>query len=255
MTLLGEWLFNEAASGTAPTSILDYSAGTAVNLTPTYTSTAAWSAIGAGRGLGLGTLGTAGALSAALGTNKIQSGINGGKLLTWEVVINYAGFPGGQGGSTICDIGDAASGAQMGVYSSSDDTKWEIWISNNGTVMNGTITKPSAGTHVFHLVVDTNQATFAGRLVAYVDGSAVTVTSTGGLAQNTTLSVVSTSKVCVGFAVTSDFGSNGTVYYLAVWNEALSAATVAQRALTLKGNNDLDPSSQPPLFFGSGSTS
>ncbi len=77
---------DEASSGTTPTTVGDSSAGTALPLTITCGTGAAWKSIGAGKGLGWATSGNTGAVSGPLNGTKVETALAGATKATWEIV-------------------------------------------------------------------------------------------------------------------------------------------------------------------------
>lgn len=248
-TPLWQCLFNEAASGTAPASIVDTSAGTAVNLTPSYGTGAAWTSIAAGRGLGTGTHAGSGEgvnatllVSSALNGTKIATALNGATAYTIELVINV---PAGAatGGGTIMVIAptDLADSGLGDIYKAASAHTWEFYFPG-GVSPGWTNAAPTAGTTtVVHSVVDTTQATQANRFRLYYGGSAQTPTLGAGVAQNTTATVDATRYIALCDARDRGWCTTATIYYAAIYASALTAGECAANATALAAANDADP--------------
>jgi len=245
MAMIGEWLYNEASSGTTPTDLHDSSPGDPNDLPITYTSTAAWAAIAAGCGLGLGTLGTAGAISDPITTgNKVIDALNGSKTLTWEIVGNFTGFPGVSGG-TVCDVlaQSPAVDSQCGIYPAGNTVNWDIWIGAGDALAPASFfAKPSAvGVHVVHVTLNSAELAANDRTKAYIDAVRQTVTDQNGIPLDFQLTYTLVSNILQGLFSDGTFGITGTIYYCSLWDEELSPAVITTRAAGLLQNNDRDP--------------
>lgn len=247
-TPLALYLFNEASSGTAPTSIADTSAGTAVNLTPHYTGTAAWSSITAGNGLTYGTDENSGCSTAA-GANKIQAALSGSTTMTWEFVMDYIGA---SHNALICDVNDLTSAQVAGIYTGNNGggngTQWEMWSDFSDPNPNFIFSVPT-GVTVVHLIFDSANATAADRGRLYYNG--VRQTPTGGttttIPQNRTLVCNSSSVILLAHSGDT-FSPRGTYYYMALYSAALSGADITANSTALLANNDANPNVTNPVI-------
>lgn len=161
------YLFNEAASGTTPTSVLDSSTGTALNLAITY-GTSSWATIGAGRGLNFG--GTCGAISAALNGTKVATALAGITGVSCEAVVNTASYT---GFNTIFGFQDAGGTNDIFVLLTGSSGADQVGVAGAGGTAAWFDVTP--GLHHLLAVQDTSQAVAADRLKLYVDGVRATV--------------------------------------------------------------------------------
>ncbi len=248
---------DEASSGTTPTTVGDSSAGTALPLTITYGTGAAWKSIGAGKGLGWATSGNTGAVSGALNGTKVETALAGATKATWELVID----PGSDAANEVLAY-FGGTGAYPIMFGIQRIATGEIIVNiNGGQAGYYTI---SSGVSVITVVVDTDQATPADRVVLYQDGSPIAPFLTSYPAQHQAIDALQTdySQNVIALGCYSDPtiqpATGSSVYYAALYASALSSGTVAANATALAANNDADPSggAAPPdsnaLFFGAG---
>ena len=252
--------FNEASSGTTPTSILDSSAGTAAPATLGYGTAGHWTSVTAGKGrLYDGTGGDATARVDSGGSiTKVQTGLAGSLTATWEIVLDetlsvasydyYAALVQASSGAEFFTI--VANQAQGGLIATFND---------GAAVVKFAI---SNGVHAVDVVADTSLVTPTDRIKIYVDGSLQTVSVTNQIGQNTAIDAglnwSSGSGTQVQFGEFSVSGNHclGVNYFAALYVAALDASTVSAHSTALLANNDADPNSgggpavQNSLFFG-----
>jgi hypothetical protein len=248
------YLCNEADNGIAPASIADSAAGTAVNLTPTYgtgggAANAAWTSIGAGRGLSTGThagndaTGTA-LRSGALNGSKVATAFNAATKVTWEFVINVPAGAATNGG-TVLDVSDSTwtNTALGGIYKAASSHTWEIY--RPGGVLAYTVPMPTAGTTtVVQIAIDTTQATPANRIAIDYSATPQTVTTVSAIPQNTTWTVGTEFLFICGAPPTGtpiDWVTTCTLYFFALYADTMGSVERAAHSTSLLANNDADP--------------
>jgi hypothetical protein len=246
MTAVSMWLFDEASSGQAPTSVLD-SVASPVNLTPTYGATSAWSAIAAGDGLtGNNTAQRLRCVSANLSGTKIGTALHGLKKLAIEFV--YTGAPSSGQVFIPFIIGADALGTFPFVFlmvESGGNVNVEMYATGIATGDTAgfidaiTLASPT----VVRIDIDTAQAVAANRIKVWFNGAAQTVRDPAVI-QDATFSIAATDKLYT-HGIEGNFGEDGiigTVYYLSLDNVVPSA----DNSTALLANNDTDPSGAPP---------
>jgi len=250
------YLFNEASSGTTPTTIHDTSVGPVGDLTITYGLAAAWTSVTAGDGLNYAFTGTS--VSAALTSTKVQTALQGATKVYFETVVDAAGQASAYGnyftiednsGDTV--IGMIINHAQGGVI-----LNW----SNGAGIAKAVL--PTSG--VFHLrcEIDNTQAVGTDRAKFWINGppvasGSVTWVATPALnlaidTDGTTAVNWTQAKVKISGDVSGDV-SSGITYFAAIYT-----ASPGDNSTALLANNDANPNTSTPtinkgsLFFGAG---
>jgi hypothetical protein len=242
------YLFNEASSGTTPTTVGDTSSGTALNLTITY-GTGTWVSIGGGRGLNY--VFTSGAVSATLSGNKVATALAGITGATLEFVAdttNYTGFNefGGLNATGSQDVFTVLCGGagnnQVGVAGAAGSAAWF---------------DVTPGLHHFLAVQDNTQATAANRLKLYVDGVLATVNPspfaptypTLNQSIDATFTNYANNNFCVGCLTSAGVQSFvGPIYFAALYASPLTSSDASAHSTALLSNNDADPNGATPVF-------
>lgn len=238
-TPLLAYKFNEAASGTAPTAILDSSAGTALNATITYGVSGAWTSIAAGRGLNYG--GTATSVSGSLSGTKVQTALAGSTAVTVEWCIDSA-----LSATTYDSYLEIVDGSSTHVISMTINHSQGglIFSAAEGAFPNDCLIKctiPTSGVLVIHVVVDSTQATAGNRVKVYVNGSLQSITIVDQIGLNAALDAGfnwSTATLTMGAVGASPLGITYEGY---VYASALNSTEVAAHATSIAANNDADP--------------
>ncbi len=259
-TPLVMYKYDQASSGTSPTTINDTATGTAVNLTAGYGTAGAWTSITAGKGRTYdGTSGSAD-ISGSLASTKVATSLSGITTATMEAVIDTTGDPNGASilsfdTTSIKDLFyiSTVSAATHGGTSA-------IGISYNDAFV-GFCPETAVGLHVLHVVADTGQATAANRILCYIDGASVALTSATYPAQNTAVDALGTNyannRLCVACDGNTTIGLAAIkIYFVALYATVMSSGTVSSHSTALLANNDADPNSssgtagKPGMDFG-----
>ena len=250
--LLAQYWVDEAASGQVPASLAD-NAATPLNLPLTYVASSPVWADGTGgnrhlRFTGAGDTTDTGGAVVDTDTTKIDA-IHGATQAT--LVAKYAMD------SNVCTtIGERVFGISDGDGSSNGwfamrerlgrDTLMVRWV-GIGTygayaLGNGTPSCPIDSVATVHWVVDTTQGVAADRVRAYIDGVAATVQVMNGALPplNATIDLgTGTRRMFLGRPHTGFRTFRGRVWYAALYDSALSAATVASDATAINACDDL----------------
>lgn len=238
-TPLLAYKFNEASSGTAPTAILDSSAGTALNATITYGVSGAWTSIAAGRGLNYG--GTATSVSGSLSGTKVQTALAGSTAVTVEWCIDSA-----LSATTYDSYLEIVDGSSTHVISMTINHSQGglIFSAAEGAFPNDCLIKctiPTSGVLVIHVVVDSTQATAGNRVKVYVNGSLQSITIVDQIGLNAALDAGftwSTATLTMGAVGAAPLG---ITYEGFIYASALNSTEVSAHATAIAANNDADP--------------
>ncbi|HRI71040.1 MAG TPA: hypothetical protein PK156_42705 [Polyangium sp.] len=219
--------FLDEAMGGQPTKALD-SAPAPLDLPvtfsvqqPIYVSTPS------GRGLEWLTADSGGVARVAINGTKVFSMLNGNTKGTIELVARMDSSTGNYtrvlsiGSGTNNAFGIGVSGGVCSVMFNGVDVGQ--WPANFA----------SWGRAVFHVVMDTTQATATNRVQLYVNGTLQT--STGGTApgMNAAISITPMYSLCLGNRDTEGRSFDGVLYYAALYADALPAADIAKNVATL----------------------
>lgn len=258
MGRLSLWKFNEASSGTAPTSIVDSDASPK-NLSLTYNGAAAWTTItGYGRALSWPSANTSTFATAATSADKFTAFFDGTAKtcsLVTAVQLNAAAANNNYGSVGVGWQNTTADGVLLQCGDKTGTATVDLGISAtlSGTggdwaiIVGGAANFPANGYHVFHSVIDTTNATANNRALIYVDGFVVANVSTGtagAITQNSTLPAI-TDLECGGlsFDPTQFHLNNFDCGLAAIYSNAFAGSDCLRQALRLfaANGNDADP--------------
>lgn len=237
-TPLVRYHVDEAASGSAPTSLADAS-GNAYDLTLNYGSgNMAWTEPAAGqRGLDIGAVTGAQGAERAVGPSgeALFDAVDGQKKFTIEVVVTMDGTysllhrlfgvedQSGFGNSPILCLGSTGKLSLRGFGGAGD----------------GLVTTPALTSRsVIHCVVDSTQATQLDRVKYYVDGVEITSGKTVPFAQDAAATLASSSYLSFGNSHITARSPLGVIHYAAMYVAAFSPAEVYANAAVLAARAD-----------------
>ena len=239
-TLLARYWMEEAASGQAPTQLLDDQASP-LNLPITYDLTNySYTALPTGRGWESTTTDNAGRATTLVDGTKVQTTLDGTTAATIEVVLAIDAL--NSSASRIFHIGD---GSEVGYFTLSSPNANTLYFYSLGTTLRGRWDPGFDGTRaVFHLVYDSSEPTAGDRVRLYKNG--VLQTSTGVTAPplNETLSVPNGKYFAIANRELCCRSFDGAIYYAAVYDGALTAGDVSTNStalLALDDSGDLMP--------------
>lgn len=232
MSLLAQYLFSEASSGTTPSTIGD-NVSPALNATITYGSGAGWTSIAAGNGLRSSTNQTR-ARSATFNTSgKLYTGLHGGTAVTLELVVRFTAFPSGQI-QNIMEIGDAV--LRINAFEGALAARTFTTAGNSDVNVNSASVSLNT-VYVLH-------ATWNGSTSKiFLNGTDV---SFGGSSVGGTINLSNASDRLVAFMCRADGGgvaSGVEIFYAAVYNDValLDSGARSARVTALLAANDTDP--------------
>jgi len=238
--LIVRYFCDEAVSGNTPADLLDASGvGTDFDLAINYASDANFDEVSGNRCWEINDY-DAGAVArkAIVASDKIDALDGVSTQLTIELVANITGATGsvgrvfgitesgGEGSFMIChDGGTGTPGAEGYVRFGDTDSRNFEWT--------------MAERAVWHFVVDTTLATANDRIKIYKDGSLQTPSYYNNPGQDSTLSIASSSFLCLGNrANDGDRGSQGQFFYAALYNTAFSAQDCSDNYDVLTADDD-----------------
>lgn len=247
---VARWLFDEASSGQAPTTVAD-SEASPVDLSITYGATSAWSSIAAGNGLtGNNLTQRLRCGSASLTGTKIGTALNGLKKISLEFVVSLDAMVGTELYTPFLFINDDTSSYPLIAHwvRSGGVVQLELWSNSIGLdptpiVITGAL--PASPT-VVRIDIDTAQVTAGNRCKVWYNGSLQTIAS-GTVTQDATFPITGTVKLWThGFdGGWGEDGIKGTLYYLSLDDVVPST----DNSTNLLADNDADPSGPPPPTF------
>lgn len=240
--LLVRYYLDDAVPGDEPAQIID-SAPNPLALAVNYAgSDAAFVQDGRNRGILWDEAGNDATVSAVAGTaSKLYGGLNGSTTATLEVVLSVQSAL--LAGSRVIDFSeDIAQADPLFSLEVTDTNTMELdWEGINGDVP-GSWSLPfgSLARFVVHLVIDTGQAQAEDRVRLYVNGALATIEDGARAEQNETISVSAAMPVFFGLGnrQTGGRGFAGTMYYAAIYSQALTVAEIEQNVAHLLISDD-----------------
>ncbi len=245
MSRLSLWKFNEASSGTAPTTVADSDASP-LNLTITYGG-GNWTTI-SGYGSAFAIPNTAG--NGARATQAVSSkytSVFDGTLKTASAVVAINHNAGGT--QNYGRFGLDSAGPNCFVWELSPASQWGLSadLSGSGSQDWALLNAPSSGYHVYIPVIDTPNATASQRARVYLDGflAADATSGTGGTVTQNSVLVAATQVDCGApnyDPVTYYFRAVDVGSY-SLYGSALTSSDALRLSLRLfaSGASDTDP--------------
>ena len=232
--LVVRYFINEAASGQMPAALVD-SALQPLALPITYTSKLAYTEDNGHRGLHQASM-TPDNARADVGVagTKVGPLLAGKTQWTIEAVYDVQAIP-----ATInARIVTIATGiTTYGTMALLTVDRAHVNLELNGVGTTWPVDE-TMGRVVVHAVVNTNATTASGREQVYVAGGPVINGGGTGPSQGAGLSLQATDHLTIGNVDTGGQSFQGTVYYVALYDVALSQSEVAQNAAALATDDD-----------------
>ena len=230
LNIIAEYLINEASSGQSPTQVLD-NRSSPVDLSITYSGAApAYTTDATGRGLSFDNA-LPGYVTGTITGTKIESDIENSDKATFEFVVTATDTTTPQ---FIAGITTTGTSTNLGWFFAGGEMYLvTYYVGGASTTKTATI---SPGSYVCHYVIDTTESTAADRLKLYVDGSSQ-ILSGGDPSLNATLDL-STNLSLGAFPGGTD-PLDGSVFYLSIWEGAMSQSEVTQRVSDLQTSTDV----------------
>jgi hypothetical protein len=234
--LVARYLIAEAASGSAPTALID-AAPSPLPLPITYSPNFQYTTVTGHRGIQWAAMAAHPARATApISGTKVAARLGGATTWTLEVVVDVQALspPGG----IDCRIITLANGTTTygdAALVTSDLTHVNLFV--NGVATTWAVTEAS-GRHVLHAVVDTAPVDPAQRAQLYVDGAPATLGGGAEPLQGETLTLAASESLSIGNVDTGGRSFIGVEYYAALYDVALSPTEVAANASALGADDD-----------------
>ena len=235
--LVVRYFFDEAASGTTPTDVLDASGvGSDFDLAINYgTSDAAYTEVSGNRVWEITdeTGGPVARLAINDSSDKIRDAIHGAQKATIELVVNVTAAS-TSAGRLFGITGSGDEGALMVLHDNTVGT-----FRSNETENIGSFTWTKSERAVWHFVVDTTLATAGDRIKIYKNGSDTSIALDISPDQNTTFVIEATSFLVVGNRANDGTrGVAGEYFYAALYSGAFSAQDCSDNYDVLTADDD-----------------
>jgi len=234
MGLVARWTIDEAASGQMPTQLRD-SAANPFDVDLQYTDTMSFSETDGHRGLSWSASGLSGGGRVPADGTKVHSAIHGSTQLTVEMVASVSNII--DSGSRFISVGTGTEWEPFAVVARTTDG---IDFRMNGTDRSArwSVDLTDGARRTYHFVVDTSATNQIDRIVAFIDG--------GPANRVDGLSPVSGEPFDLGTGRTFLIGNReggsrsilGTIFYMALYDRALSTNEIQSNAAVLEAVDD-----------------
>lgn len=229
--LLVRYFFDEVGSGVSmtafdagPTPALDLSRSASTN-GPTYLTTPE------GRGLSWLSAGGNGWMG-SVANSKFYNAIDNGQRATIEVVVNVDDASSQL--SRLFQYGDSQT-IVCGLLVS--DTQVVFAVNNNTSIRWDIDLRLRPGPTVLTVVYDSTRSLVGDRIDFYIDGQTAP-SSDFGPGPGWRFNALQTDTLVVGNRFSGNRSIEGEIFYMAIYDEPMSAAEVAQNATILLGTHD-----------------
>lgn len=223
-----QYRINEASSGQAPTQVLDAEASP-LHLTNTYGSQPVYYSETTGKGLDWGTLRGAGGASVAVDGTKVKTHVHGATKAALVAVADLVDVTPLTGAETPWRLALAPA----------SNTSMSVIVNGVGVVWTGlTIT----GRHVYHVNIDTNQASSTNRVRLFMDGVDLGNANSGTLpSQGATIDLQTGRRLNIGnndIPLTNSQSIRGRISYAAIYATTLATTEILSDATALLTDDD-----------------
>jgi hypothetical protein len=223
--IVARYPFDEAASGTTPTTVVDVS-GNGFDLTEiNYGSgNMSYTEVGGQRGIeSTSTTGTQRARESITASDVVDSMIGGSKEATWTVVVRVDSH---DANTRIFAINDRVGSFGVLTFRGSSTSEWRVGVNDVEVVSN--ITLDLTTRCVIQVVFDTAQGSASDRIKIYRNNVEVTTGGTPSVAQDTTFGVTAGSDDLIAMNRESsssyDASFDGELFHAALHNVAFTNA-------------------------------
>jgi hypothetical protein len=247
--LTARYYFDEAASGSAPTTVFDHASLGTSDLTINYGS-GNLSYLESGSNSGLESTSISGAQAAARviddELDDLRTFLHGAQTITIELVMRVdVRHTGGQ--SRMFGVIDESSDVGRLMIKAAQGSDNLILAFNGSNVEQWALTTTEAA--IWHVVIDTTQAAADDRVKVYKNGSVVTSTTSIAITQNTTLDLSTDQQLIAMNRIAGDRSFDGRLAYAALYAHAFSVAEVTHNYTELTADDDAPVSSTPGARF------
>jgi hypothetical protein len=247
-SVIARWLYNEASSGTTPTTVAD-DTGNGNDLTPDYGSgDANWASVAAGNGLDFTAdpiTGSAVAELVDIATNgTIGSSLSGVNELSFITICDID--EGHSFGPRLSQIGTAGGDGDFAILTRAAPATEDFLFRWNQEASGSDMSYPipnggyPTGLVIIHVIIDTTQATAIDRIKVYYDG-VLQVANSGTIVQNSTIDPDQTNRYFTsGNRGTQNRSIKGVNYYEEIGNGQFTPTQVSDSYTALLADNDAD---------------
>lgn len=238
--LVVRYFFDEAASGSTPTQVIDRAQlGEPFNLDIDYgTAALSYTTVSSNKGLASSALTGAHRVDRFVGdaADSVREALQEKQTVTIELKLRVDSKSSGGAQSRVFGFTDSASDIGRLMLKMSGSANTFTLGFNNVNVESWDVAFSSLD--IWHIVIDTTLGTADGRVVVYQNGTPVTTTSTTAITQNANLDM-STDQWLIGFnRPTLDRSFTGRLAYAAVYGHAFTSTEVTTNYDLLLANDD-----------------
>lgn len=235
-TTIARYLFNEASTGTTPTTVAD-SSGNGNNLTITYNSNANWTSVGAGNGLDftaapITTNSAKAEISDISANGTIGSSLDGVTQCSFIAVIDVDA--GSASGARIFQLGTDTGNGELALV----EGEFDLFVRIDGNTAATFPQLSGLGLQVVACVIDTTEAVQADRVKVWYDNVQQTAIVTD-TALNATIDANNSSfDFVLGNRPSANRNFDGKMYYFELFSDKLTAQEISDSATALAADND-----------------
>lgn len=232
--LVVRYYMDEATTGQGPTELLD-AAPDPLDLPITYIPEMAYTQDAPGMtGIEWDAAELDGRPTASANGTKIVTALHTSTTATVEMVLAFTDVSGSN--SRLFYLGQGSDTGRLTV--STPSVYFLRFTVNEDRVASSFFDSTPAGRFVLHAVYDTAQATPEERARFYVNGGRLQSFGTTPPDLNDAISIPADQDIAIGNRESGGRSINGTIYYAAVYSDALTDDDILQNALLLLENDD-----------------
>lgn len=232
--LVARWFVDEASSGQAPTALVDGTSNP-MNVDLVYTDYMSFSESGGNRGLSWSAAGVDGAARVPADGTKAYAAIDGATQLTVELVVASSGVV--DAGTRFVSIGTDMEWEPFAVLARSTNAI-DFRMNSTDRSARWSVDLGDGQRRVFHFVVDTSAADQTDRIVAFIDGAPGNRIDGNSPGQGEAFALGSGRTFLIGNREGGSRSVQGTIYYVALYDRAMSVAEVENNATALEAFDD-----------------
>jgi hypothetical protein len=231
--LVARYFIDEAASGRTPTMLVD-SAALPVSIPITYAE-AEYIETNGNRGLRWSAASSAGKLEVALGGSKLDTRLTNTPDITIEIVLHIAGSGTGNGNeSQIAGMRGSNPDFMLTSLNNTDLRFFRPFGTEGATWVNANTQQRM----VLHLVYDTTLQVATSRIELFRDAMLLVKTTGSAPTQNSQVGLGGSDDLMIGNRQNQDRSINGTIFYVAYYDVALTPTEIATNTQRLLANDD-----------------
>jgi len=232
--IIVRYYFDEADMGMTPLEIIDH-APPQLNLACDYSQAdMAFVDDPLGRGLSWSTLSVDDGAATLIDGSELKSRLQLGTAATIELVMQAVQIDNSV--SHIFGINVSSTLPRFGLVSTSLTELAFYW--QPSPVRIGLWTVDLTARNVFHVVLNTAEVADSDRVRLFRNGTAVTNTTATFPGQDQLLDLSTSARLVAGNRITGGANMVGTIYYAAIYDDALTPEEIAQNSAVLTASDD-----------------